>query len=222
MQTRTELLDVYDRLRDTISLDQGWPGGEWPVSGEFQPVEFEIVAGAVLTQNTSWNNAERALRQLRHARLTSATQIGSCQTHVLEDAIQPAGFFRRKAEVLKELSKIILRCEDSFYRRVRRDELLKVKGIGPETADAILLYACKKPEFVADTYARRILSRYGLLEEASYQEGKEFVESHLPVDGGLYGRFHALLVEHAKQHCRSIPLCTGCVLREGCSSAAPT
>jgi len=156
---RNELFRVYERLETTPSLDQGWPGGEWPVSGEFEPVEFEIVIGAILTQNTNWKNAERGLVRLRDIGLIDAERIDGCRSAILEDAIRPVGFFRQKSAVLKRLAGTILEFGQSFYSRVLREDLLSVKGIGPETADAILLFACGRTEFVADAYGRRIFHR---------------------------------------------------------------
>ena len=110
-----------------------------------------------------------------------------------------------------------------FYRQIRREELLSIKGIGPETADSILLYACDQPHFVVDAYTRRIFSRYGLLsEKASYQEVQRFFESQLPVDVSLFKRFHALIVEHGKQTCKKIPACPDCVLQRECGYGRTT
>jgi endonuclease-3 related protein len=179
-------------------------------------LEFEIVVGAVLTQNTSWKNAERGLASLKDIGLTSAPALSEYPTPRLEQALQPVGFFRKKSRLLKRLSEMILNHPKGFYSFATRNELLSIKGIGPETADAILLYACAKPEFVADNYSRRILERLGLPVGEGYGETKDFIESHLPSDVELFRRFHALLVEHAKYSCRKVPLCSGCVLQRGC------
>jgi endonuclease-3 related protein len=213
------LFKVYDLLQTSLSFEEGWPGGHWPVSGEFEPVEFEIVVGAVLTQNTNWRNVERGLSRLTDAGLTDAGSVMNCPQSTLEDVIRPVGFFRKKSRVLKRVAGAILEFGGSFYSRVIREDLLSIEGIGPETADAILLYACARPEFVADAYARRILERYGLIVDTGYQEAKEVLEAHLPSRVSLYKRFHALLVEHAKQYCRNVPLCFRCILQENCKMA---
>lgn len=219
MQIRKELLKVLDRLDTSLTLENGWPGGDWPVGREFQPFEFEIVVGAILTQNTQWKNVETVLSRLVDAGLTSAERISRCQSPILEGTIRSARFFRQKSAVLKSLAGAILESGDSFYSRVSRDRLLQVSGVGPETADAILLYACGRCEFVADSYARRFLRRYGFLEDVTYQKAKDFFETHLPADVKVYRRSHALLVEHGKALCRSVPFCQGCLLQKECKSA---
>ena len=118
---------------------------------------------------------------------------------------------------LKRIARLILDYPGEFYQKVGREELLSTEGIGPETADSILLYACEQSCFVVDAYTRRIFARYGLLEEgASYREIQEFFQTNLPLDVGLYQRFHALIVEHAKQACRKTPVCDGCALQDQC------
>ncbi len=135
----------------------------------------------------------------------------------MERAIRPSGFYRQKAVRLKRAARLILDYPGEFYEQVGREELLSTEGIGPETADSILLYACEQPYFVVDAYTQRIFARYGLLGEgASYQATQEFFQTHLPLDVGLYQRFHALIVEHAKQACRKTPLCDGCALQDQC------
>ena len=215
-QIRNKLLKVHDLLQTALPLEKGWPGGKWPVSGEFSPPEFEIIVGAVLTQNTRWENVEKILLRLLKAKLQSVDLMVECPIPILEEVLRPVGFFRKKAGVLKRLAKAILEYPGDFYSQVQRSEILCIGGVGPETADAILLYACARLEFVADAYARRILHRYGLIEGTSYRDAKEIIESHLPLQVGLYQRFHALLVEHGKTSCRRVPLCPKCVLRESC------
>lgn len=120
----------------------------------------------------------------------------------------------QKSQRIKEIARFILEYED-FYSSVTREELLELKGIGKETADAILLYACGRSEFVVDAYTYRVFSRYGVLDGGSYDEIKKFFESQLPKDVELYKKAHALIVEHAKTVCRKEPLCERCVL-ENC------
>ena len=218
--TGSLLIAIYRSLQDALPLPQDWPQGEWPLGGRFEPPCFEVVIGAVLTQSTNWRNVEAALSGLVGANLVSAAQIDDCPLEELQKAIRPAGFYRQKTGRLKKISRFILDYPTDFYESVQRQELLSISGIGPETADCILLYACDQPRFVVDHYTYRILSRYGLLEDRSgYQEIQQLLESNLPVDVMLYKRFHALLVEHAKRTCRSHPLCQSCVFRPECAYA---
>ena len=191
------------------------------MSGHFQPRQFEVVLGAILTQNSSWTNVEKALRQLVQQNLVDANQILSCPLSQLEQAVRPSGFFRQKAHRLKTVAGFILDFPRDFYRQVRRDELLSISGVGAETADSILLYACDQPHFVVDAYTRRVFTRYGLLgEDAGHDDVKTFFQASLPNDVTLYKRFHALIVEHAKQTCKKRPHCRRCVLATSCRSAA--
>ncbi|MGW8181741.1 MAG: endonuclease [bacterium] len=222
MEIRRELFKIYHLLETSLSLAEGWPGGRWPVSGGFKPPEFEIVVGAILSQNTNWKNVEKALRRLSIGGIKDAQSILSCPQSTLENAIRPAGFYRKKSIVLKHTAKTILEVGKHFYSVVTRERLISINGIGPETADAILLYACLQPEFVADAYARRILGRYGLLVEEGYSEAKQFFEAHLSAHVKFYQLFHALLVEHAKECCRKVPLCPKCVLQEDCQMTGLT
>ena len=173
--------------------------------------------GAVLTQNVNWKNVEKALSRMIEEHLVEADRIEGCPQAFLEDTIRSAGFYRQKAKRLKEISQFILAYSGDFYSEVRRQELLSIQGIGPETADSILLYACDRTHFVVDAYTRRLFTRYGFLSyQASYQEVQQFFETHLPADVSLYKRFHALIVEHAKQICKKTPLCQDCVFQEEC------
>lgn len=216
MDIRSELLKVFESLQETLQLEEGWPGGDWPLSGSFAPPVFEIVVGAMLTQNTSWKNVEKGLTRLREKGLTTARDLINCPLSDLEEAIRPVGFFRKKAGLLKRVASTILAYQGEFYSRVTREELLSIEGVGPETADAVLLYACAKPEFIADSYARRILRRYGLPIANGYGESKHLLEANLSQEVGFFRRFHALLVEHAKESCRKVPRCPSCVLNQGC------
>jgi len=222
VEVRRALFRIYHSLETSLSLAEGWPEGRWPVSGKFRPTEFEIVIGAILAQNTNWKNAEKALIRLSIAGIQDAQSLELCPQSNLENAVKPAGFYRKKSIVLKHAAQAVLEAGEKFYSGVTRQQLLSINGIGPETADAILLYACLKPEFVADAYARRILGRYGLSVGESYSEAKEFVEAHLSGQVKFYQRFHALLVEHAKECCRKVPQCPKCVLKGECQMAGLT
>ena len=204
------LLDIYPRLRD-------WPGGDWPISGCFHPRRLEVVVGAILTQNTRWSNVEKVLPLMIKDGLVSAESLSRGPSSRLERSIRSAGVFRQKARRLKRVARFILDYRGDFYARVTREELLAINGIGDETADSILLYACDRPQFVVDAYARRIFSRYGLVEcQSKNEEIKRFFESRLPPDVSLYKRYHALIVAHAKTACKKLPLCNECGLQDEC------
>ena len=214
---RNKIYQVYKTLSESISDLHDWPQGEWPVGGCFQPNQLEIIVGAILTQNTSWRNVEKALKGMIRQNLTDVPSLAFCVAEELERAVYSAGFFRKKAFRIKEIAQFILDYPGDFYSHVQREELLAIEGIGPETADAILLYACGKTHFVVDAYTLRVFVRYGLLRSKPfYGEFKDIVHDCLPLDVSLYRHFHALIVEHAKQVCRKRPLCQACVLRTEC------
>lgn len=212
------LLRIYETLRDKGLLSSGWPEGDWPLSGRFRPPRFEVVVGSILTQNNSWRNVERTLSRIIQEGLVDAGRMAACPLSRLEKVIRSSGFYRQKARRLREVARFVVSFPGDFYRDVERRQLLSIKGIGSETADSILLYACEKAYFVVDAYTRRILLRYGLLrEEAGYDEVQEFFHSRLDLDVALYKCFHALLVEHAKRTCKKVPLCEKCILYETCA-----
>jgi len=203
---------TYERLLATYG-PQGW----WPADSS-----FEVMVGALLTQNTNWRNVEKAITNLRAAGMLDAQRILDCERSRLEELIRPAGFFRQKAERLQILCTFYLEHggENALAQRPLRElrhELLTLKGIGPETADSILLYALQLPIFVVDAYTRRIFSRLKLLEEsATYHAVQQWFEAQLEADTGIYQEYHALIVEHAKRFCRVRPLCTDCPLLKRC------
>jgi endonuclease-3 related protein len=210
--------DPGDLLRKYFdSMYQGLgPQRWWPAR-----TRLEVILGAILTQNTSWQNAALALRRLRKEGLLTLPRLGQANPVVVEALIHPAGFYRQKARTIRNfLAWLDLTCGGSLATMFGRDsarlrgELLAIKGLGPETVDAILLYAGGQPYFVADAYTRRILSRHSLLSnDASYAAAQEFLHSHLPADAKLFNEFHALLVEVGKRRCqRSNALCQGCPL----------
>ena len=203
---------IFDLLFERYG-PQGW----WPLHGKHsgkQPSSdrevFEIIIGAVLTQNTSWNNVEKALWNLRSNGMISRQKIAESDEKVIANLIRPAGYYNQKARKLKIVAK---------SKAKTRKELLDLWGIGPETADSIMLYAFGKPYFVIDAYTKRIFSRIGIKIEKkgkNYSEWQDFFMSNLPKNIELYKEYHALIVEHAKRHCRSKPVCSGCVLRKIC------
>jgi endonuclease-3 related protein len=207
------LTEVYNRLFDAFGAQHWWPGQS----------PFEVVVGAVLVQNTSWKNVERAIDNLRQADLLQPEALYDVPAEELEELIRPAGYFRRKAGRLRNLLELIVRryggSLDAMFRTglsELREELLAVRGIGPETADSILLYAGGLPIFVVDTYTHRVLSRHGWIGfDADYHAIQDHFRSSLPEDVALYNEYHALLVCVGKDYCRkSKPKCDTCPLAD--------
>jgi endonuclease-3 related protein len=188
----------------------------WPADSP-----FEVMVGAILAQNTAWKNVEKAIRNLKTYELLDARKIHELDQDTLALAIKPAGYYNVKAARLKNFIAWFLSRFDADLERMRqvspsrlREELLEVKGIGPETADAILLYALEIPTFVVDTYAHRVLTRHDLaIEEATYEDLKETFEKNLPRDAKLYNDFHALIVSVGKEYCRPKARCEQCPLK---------
>ncbi|WHY87798.1 endonuclease III domain-containing protein [Neobacillus novalis] len=197
---------IYNKLYEHYG-PQGW----WPAE-----TPFEMMMGSILVQNTSWRNVDKALDNLKPFLKPEA--IDKLSIDELAQLIRASGFFNIKASRIKsymEWFKIYEYDINLIKKRDRhklRTELLSIKGIGPETADVILLYALDTPIFVVDAYARRIFYRLGYDMPASYETFRNQVEKELPVDLVLYNEFHALLVEHAKEHCKATPICDGCPL----------
>jgi endonuclease-3 related protein len=212
MDTPGELLrEIYRRLEAAYGDQRWWPG-ETP---------FEIAVGAILTQNTAWGNVEKALARLREADLLTFEKLAALPPEVLAPLIKPAGYYNVKARRLAAFLDFLGREYGGRLEALAeeglpaaRENLLAVKGIGPETADSILLYACGLPTFVVDAYTYRLLFRHGLAEEAaSYDELKELFESYLPPEVALYNQYHALLVRVGRERCRrGEPRCAGCPL----------
>jgi endonuclease-3 related protein len=178
-----------------------------------------VVIGAILTQNTSWRNVEKALENLKRKELLSFEGIRKAPLDELEELVRPSGYYRQKAKRLKEVVQALGSADR--LRTISREELLSIKGIGKETADVLLLYAGERLFFVIDAYTKRIMKRLEGLE-GSYEELRLWFEENLPKDIEIYKEFHALLDEHAKRHCGKIPLCEGCALREQCNHATQT
>lgn len=186
---------------------------------------FEVVVGAILTQNTAWTNVEQAIANLKAARALSPAELLMLGRSDLETLIRPAGFFRQKTDYLLRFSSFLVEhcdgkvanlCQGTLDTARRR--LLALKGIGPETADSILLYAAHRPSFVVDAYTRRIFARLGLLRgNESYASIRAMFMEILPPDAGLYNEYHALIVQLAKTLCRKHkPLCNRCPLVSDC------
>lgn len=204
------LAEIYHRLSNHYGPTHWWPGDS----------PFEIAVGAVLTQNTAWTNVERAIANLKRERLLTPRAILDCPDAQLHEALRPSGYFRVKSARLRSFCRYLLdRYKGSMAFMARRPldalrhELLSVDGIGPETADDILLYACAKPIFVVDAYTRRILSRHGLVPPAGhYHDLQRLFHEHIEPDVHAYGEYHGLIVFTGKDFCRRTPKCENCPL----------
>ena len=190
----------------------------WPAE-----TPFEVMLGAVLTQNTAWTNVERALDQLRAQIPLSPEAVLALETSVLAELIRPSGYFNVKARRLRSLcSALIVAGGESALAVLPTAELrcwlLAINGIGPETADDILLYAFERPVFVVDAYTRRLFRRLGLIAgDEGYEQIRQRVETALGPDTALFNEYHALIVRHAKEVCRARrPGCACCLLSRGC------
>ncbi len=211
--------EVYQKLLKFYGNQNWWPA-ETP---------FEVCVGAVLTQNTAWSNVEKAIHNLKKANLLYPEEILKCSRNDLAEKIKPAGFHKRKAEYLQNLSRFIvesggLEFLKSYQPSELRKELLSVKGIGKETADSILLYALGKPVFVVDAYTKRFFARLGLItsEKLNYEEIRKLVESvfaHRKDKVEVFNELHALIVKHCKTHCRKAAMCSSCFLKQYCRYA---
>lgn len=209
----SRLIDIYDRLLMAYGRQDWWPG-ETP---------FEVMVGAILTQNTAWTNVERAIDNLKEAELLEPHPLYELAEEELAELIRPAGYFRVKAKRLRNLLALLVEQYDGSVEAMAktdlptlREELLSVNGVGPETADSILLYAFEKPSFVIDAYTYRVLTRHGLIGfDANYHAMQACFEEQLPSDVAMFNEYHALLVTVGKRHCsKRNPKCESCPLRE--------
>lgn len=207
-----ELLRYYDAMSNALGPMHWWPA-ETP---------FEVIVGAILTQSTAWTNVERAIDNLRRARLLTPSAMLRVRTSQLAALVRPSGYFRQKAKKLNAFVRFLqTRYRGSLRRMFQtptlklREELLSVHGIGPETADSILLYAGNHPVFVVDAYTHRILGRHGITDgEPDYENVRALIEASIPQETRLFNEFHALIVNTGKNWCRkSAPRCDSCPLR---------
>lgn len=202
---------VYRAMADALGPQGWWPGR----------TRFEVIVGAILTQNTSWANVARAIDRLRRARVLAPEAMAALPQARLAQLIRSSGYYNVKAGRVKRFlvflrSRYGLNLSRMFARRPSslRKELLAVPGIGPETADSILLYAGGVPIFVVDAYTLRILSRHGLIApDATYDQMQALFMGALPPNATFYNEYHALLVAVGKAYCRPVPRCAGCPLR---------
>lgn len=208
---------VYQSLFARFGQQHWWPGDS----------PFEVMVGAILTQNTAWTNVEKAIANLKANEALSAEAIVAAPLPQLAEWLRPSGYFNVKAERLQTFCRWLLEPDrlqqlEQLPTQELRHALLAVKGVGPETADDMVLYAFERPVFVIDAYTRRIFSRLGLISGAEgYETLRTLVEDAFgrsAEQASLYNEFHALIVVHAKDFCRKRPLCKGCPLVRRCPS----
>ncbi len=206
-----KLLSIYDRLYSHFGPQHWWPG-ETP---------FEVAVGAILTQNTNWGNVEKAILNLKKEGKLNAPALYKLPQEKLSLLIRPAGYFNIKAKRLKHFVSFLMEYYGGRISNMRREDtetirgrLLGVNGIGPETADSIILYALEKPVFVIDAYTKRILSRHNIMDhDKIYDSFQRLFHSTLRRDVHLFNEYHALFVMAAKEYCRTKPLCSMCPLQ---------
>jgi len=203
-------MEMFDLMLDRFGPQHWWPG----------ETGLEIMVGAILTQNTNWSNVEKAIRNLKKEDLLTFDALQTISTSELAARIRPAGYYNIKAGRLKNLIGFIEERYDGDIETLLSEEamelregLLSVKGVGPETADSIVLYAAQRPVFVIDAYTYRILNRHDLADDqAGYYELQALFMDNLQEDVCLFNEFHALIVRVGKESCRRKPLCSACPL----------
>jgi endonuclease-3 related protein len=205
-----KLLSIYKKLYKSFGPQNWWPGD----------TPFEVAVGAILTQNTNWGNVEKAITNLKKEKVLSAKAIHEMPVKKLASLIQPSGYFNIKAKRLKSFIDFLMNDYRGGMEKMRKEEmhslrkkLLDVNGIGPETADSILLYALDKPIFVIDAYTKRVLSRHNILgHDEPYDRFQELFHSSLRKDVKLFNEYHALFVRVGKTFCKPKPRCEECPL----------
>ncbi len=220
-----KVLQVYETLLEKYGF-QGW----WPIldtksnssiyDKNFSKRErtsdekFEICVGAVLAQNTNWQNAEKALYNLKIKNILSPERLVSVNIKSLAGMIRPSGYYNQKAKKIKEIIKFL-----ESRKEVNRENLLSIWGVGPETADSILLYAYNKPIFVIDAYTKRIMNRLGF-KESTYDGLQMLFMQNLPKNVQIYNEYHALLVRLGKEFCKKKPHCKECPVFKNCKKVS--
>ena len=213
------LTEIYDSLFNSFGKQYWWPGD----------TGFEVVIGAILTQNTNWANVEKAIRNLKNAKIFTPKKLHEINQEKLAELIKPSGYFNVKAKRLKHFIEwLFLNYDGSLSKLFKldyatlREQLLTVNGIGKETADSIILYAAEKPTFVVDAYTKRVLVRHGLItEDYNYDAIKEVFEENLPKEVPLYNEYHALIVMVGKYYCKPKMQCEECPLEDVHRKASP-
>jgi endonuclease-3 related protein len=207
-----QLTEIYKLLFDRFGPQHWWPG----------ETQFEIITGAILTQNTNWTNVEKAIANLKSAGFLTSEKLHHLDISKLAELIRPAGYYNIKTKRLKNFINWLFQNYDGQLINLEnldtdrlRTELLAVKGIGRETADSILLYAFGREIFVIDAYTARVAVRHGLIEpQADYEQLRELFQSNLPQDSQLFNEYHALLVNVGKNYCKPKAKCSGCPLEK--------
>ncbi len=207
-----KIRNIYERLFDAFGPQHWWPGD----------TPFEIAVGAILTQNTNWSNVEKAIANLKKEGLMNFRSLHASPDDRIAKLIRPSGYFNIKAKRLRNFMEFMSQEYNGSLRQMMKEaltdirgQLLSVSGIGPETADSIILYALGKPVFVIDAYTKRVLSRHNILDYGKgYDAFQQLFHGALPEDAGLFNEYHALFVRLAKEHCRTKPLCEACPLKE--------
>ncbi len=219
LPSKQELMSIFKSLRSAYGDTYWWP------SKFFDDKQFEIICGAILTQNTSWRNVEKALARMSVNNVSDWNIIQTIDVNALEDIIRPSGYFRVKAKKLKAFAQAITESggsietflPSSMQTEDLRSRLLAIFGIGPETADAILVYAMQKPSFIIDKYTIRIAQRLGWQpKDNKYNTWKQLFEENLKPDVALYNEYHALLDRHASRVCLVKPKCAECCIVNKC------
>ena len=206
------LKEIYKLLVRAFGPQHWWPGD----------TPFEVAVGAILTQNTNWGNVEKAINNLKKSRALSAKALYKIQDKRLASLIRPAGYYNIKSKRIKAFLKFLTNHYRGSMKTMGtqetgdlRQQLLDVHGIGPETADSILLYALEKPVFVIDAYTKRVLERHNIVsKKATYHEMQELFHKNLSMDTQRFNEYHALFVKVGKDHCRPKPKCEGCPLEQ--------
>ncbi|MDD5568376.1 MAG: hypothetical protein PHY88_04160 [Candidatus Omnitrophica bacterium] len=208
---KSKLNSIYRKLYSCFGAQHWWPADSI----------FEVMVGAVLTQNTNWSNVEKAIANLKKHKLLDPQRLYNAANSKIARLIRPSGYYNVKTQRLKELLRFYINSYGANAGKISvrsltdlRRELLSVKGVGPETADSILLYAFNKPIFVIDSYTKRVFSRHKLLkEDAEYNEAQRLFMDNLTADAKLFNEYHALIVAVAKAYCsKSHPKCAVCPL----------
>ncbi len=211
---KNEVKAVFDKVYLLLEAEYGdlkW----WPAE-----TPYEVMLGAILTQNTNWKNVERAIDNLKEADCITADAVDAVAIEKLAELIRPSGYFNIKADRIKNFNSWYL-VNGQYLQLSKIDTeklrkmLLSINGVGHETADDILLYAFDRPVFVIDAYYRRVFSRIGIVtKKSSYEHLRLHAQQHIKQDVKLYNQYHALLVEHCKKICKVKPVCHNCVLRK--------
>ena len=205
---KSPLMEIYQRLYRAYGPQRWWPG----------ETSFEVMVGAILTQNTAWRNVEKAIQKLKEKGVLHGQGIQQLKKSQLARMIKSSGYYRVKADRLKAFVAFLFEQYEGHLERMAKEplddlrrKLLEVRGIGPETADSILLYALRRPIFVVDAYTKRILARHWMIsEKASYEEVQRLFMDRLPADEKLFNEYHALVVHLGKTLCKRIPKCDIC------------